>query len=62
MLPLFFPDENLSLSVKSDGEYLFRILLGAQREEHGLWGLRHKLKTADLEAALSSPVARGELG
>ena len=26
MLPLFFPDENLSLSVKSDGEYLFRIL------------------------------------
>ena len=36
--------------------------LGAQREEHGLWGLRHKLKTADLEAALSSQVARGELG
>ena len=32
------------------------------REEHGLWGLRHKLKTADLEAALSSQVARGELG
>lgn len=32
--------------------------LGAQREEHGLWGLRHKLKTANLEAALSSQVAR----
>lgn len=28
------------------------------REEQRLWGLRHKLKTADLEAALSSQVAR----
>ena len=34
------------------------MVLGAQREEHGLWGLRHMLKTADLEAALSSQVAR----
>lgn len=36
--------------------------LGAQREEHGLWGLRHELKTAELEAALTSQVARSELG
>lgn len=36
--------------------------LGVQREEHGLWGLRHKLKTAELEAALTSQVSRSELG
>lgn len=34
--------------------------LGVRREEHGLWDLRHKQETQELEIDLFSQVALGE--